>query len=139
MYDATPRPDDKSEYLKSRSEAAGATWRRIVGMPNDAVAQMVRGDSLDVLVELTGHTANNRLAVMCYKPAPVQMTWIGYPNSTGLQAVDYRCCCRYIVLSPVLQLHSAVTCRWSHVQFRQTQQVHAHMSAADRAFNVNMP
>lgn len=45
---------------------------------------------MQVLVELTGQTANNRLAVMALQPAPVQLTWIGYPNSTGLKAVQYR-------------------------------------------------
>lgn len=50
----------------------------------------VRGDGVQVLVELTGQTANNRLGVMAMQAAPVQVTWIGYPNSTGLKAVHYR-------------------------------------------------
>jgi predicted O-linked N-acetylglucosamine transferase (SPINDLY family) len=91
VYDSTPRPDSKSQYLKDSAEAAGATWRHITGSSHEDVAALIRQDRVDVLVELTGHTANNRLAVMCYKPAPVQMTWIGYPNSTGLEAVGYRC------------------------------------------------
>ena len=50
----------------------------------------VRQDGVQVLVELTGHTANNRLGLLAMQAAPVQITWIGYPNSTGLQAVHYR-------------------------------------------------
>ncbi len=50
----------------------------------------VRRDGVQVLLELTGQTANNRLGVMAMQPAPVQLTWIGYPNSTGLPAVHFR-------------------------------------------------
>lgn len=50
----------------------------------------VRKDKVDILVELTGHTANNRLGVLALQPAPVQATWIGYPNTTGLSACHFR-------------------------------------------------
>ena len=52
--------------------------------------RQVRQDGVQVLVELTGQTANNRLGVMALQPAPLQLTWIGYPNSTGLKAVQFR-------------------------------------------------
>ncbi|KAI3471910.1 hypothetical protein Pfo_028598 [Paulownia fortunei] len=62
----------------------------IYGIDEKKVASMVREDKIDILVELTGHTANNKLGMMACRPAPVQVTWIGYPNTTGLPTIDYR-------------------------------------------------
>ena len=54
------------------------------------VAEQIRNDHIDILVDLAGNTANNRLDVMALKPCPLQITWIGYNNTTGLGAIDYR-------------------------------------------------
>ena len=65
-------------------------WRNTVGAPDEAVAEQIRRDGIDILVDLAGHTDNNRLPVLALKPAPIQLTWLGYPGTTGLQTVDYR-------------------------------------------------
>lgn len=65
-------------------------WRSIAHIDTREVCEIIRADEIDILVDLSGHTAGNRMDVFAEKPAPIQMTWLGYPNSTGLKHVDYR-------------------------------------------------
>src|SRR5207249_2397891 len=67
-----------------------ANWRWTCGLSDAELAQRIREDRIDILVDLAGHTGNNRLCVLAHKPAPIQATWLGYLNTTGLTTVDYR-------------------------------------------------
>jgi len=64
-------------------------WRRTYGVRDEKVAEMIRRDRIDILVDLTGHTKDNRLNVFLLKPAPIQATWAGYVGTTGLDTIDY--------------------------------------------------
>ncbi len=65
-------------------------WREIASRKPDEIAELIRADKIDILIELAGHTANNALPVFARKPAPVQINMIGFPSTTGLSAMDYR-------------------------------------------------
>ncbi len=85
-YAQVTREDDRSARFRSLAEV----WVRTVGMSDEALAARIREDGIDILVDLAGHTANNRLLAFARKPAPVQVSYlIGYGQTTGLEAIDY--------------------------------------------------
>jgi glycosyltransferase involved in cell wall biosynthesis/tetratricopeptide (TPR) repeat protein len=79
-------PDDMSRRL----EAMADHWIPTVGLSDRALAERIVADGIDILVDLAGHSAYNRLAVFALRPAAIQVSWLGYPNTTGLSSIDYR-------------------------------------------------
>ena len=71
-------------------------WRDICEMNDEEVEKHIRKDDIDILIDLNGHAGRNRLKVFANKPAPIQITWIGYPNTTGLKNIDYRITDAYV-------------------------------------------
>jgi len=87
-YASVRRPDAWTTRLRNRSTA----WVDVVGMTDAACAERLRRDRIDVAIDLAGHTIGSRVGVLAHWAAPVQMTGIGYPNTTGLGAVGWRLC-----------------------------------------------
>ena len=84
-YSNSNRMDEITLELKKRFNV----WRKINHLNDTGVINLVRKDSVDILFDLSGHTAKNRLSIFVNKPAPVQVTWCGYNASTGLKEIDY--------------------------------------------------
>ena len=85
-YAQVARPDQRTERFRGLAD----TWRSTVGMTDADLATAVREDRIDILVDLAGHTGGNRLLAFDRRPAPVQLSWLGYPNTTGTEAIDAR-------------------------------------------------
>ena len=79
-----------SDGVTERLRACSDHWIPCAGLGDDELASRIRGDGVDLLVDLAGHSVNGRLLVFARKPAPVQFTWLGYLNTTGLATMDYR-------------------------------------------------
>ena len=83
---ATTRADDA---VSRRIQACCQAWRSIDGIDDEAAAAQVHADGIDILIDLAGHTANNRLPLFAWRPAPVQVSWLGYCASTGMAEIDH--------------------------------------------------
>jgi predicted O-linked N-acetylglucosamine transferase (SPINDLY family) len=85
-YHTGPYRDDTTARIAGAADA----WLDSHELSDDALAWRVAADGVDILVDLAGHTQFGRLGVFARRPAPVQMTWLGYPDTTGLASIDYR-------------------------------------------------
>ncbi|WP_225031234.1 tetratricopeptide repeat protein [Paraburkholderia sp. XV] len=80
---------DVEDELTARIKPAFSAWTSIAGVGDEAAAQRIRNDGIDILIDASGHSTYNRLPLFAWKPAPVQVTWPGYFASTGVRAIDY--------------------------------------------------
>lgn len=91
-YSSVVRPDAITAQIRRHVDS----WRDVAGLSDQTVADLIRTDQIDILIDLTLHMAGNRLLIFARKPAPVQVTWLGYPGSTGLDTIDYRITDRFL-------------------------------------------
>jgi protein O-GlcNAc transferase len=85
-FSSTARVDSVTERLRSKADS----WHDVAGVSDEELTDLITKSQIDILVDLAGHTGANRLGVFARKPAPVQISYLGYPNTTGLSAIDYR-------------------------------------------------
>lgn len=85
-YSNVRKEDSVTERLKTEFDH----WRDIRNKTDDEAADMIEEDKIDILVDLAGHTGDTRLLIFARKPAPIQISWLGYPATTGLKTIDYR-------------------------------------------------
>ena len=85
-YSGVQQPDEVTARLQGMADE----WRDLRGVGADAAARLIREDRIDILVDLAGHTGGGRPLIFARRPAPVQIAWLGYPNTTGLAQVQYR-------------------------------------------------
>lgn len=80
----------EDDSVHRRCRASGAVWHDVAALSDEQLAEKISDDGIHVLVDLSGHTRNGRLGTFARKPAPVQMSWLGYLNTTGLTEMDWR-------------------------------------------------
>lgn len=79
----------KADELTVRIQPYFSAWKPLLGLSDEAAAHMIHADGVHVLLDISGHTAKNRLPLFAWKPAPVQASWLGYFATTGVEEMDY--------------------------------------------------
>lgn len=85
VYSNSPVEDEVTARIRTHA----ASWNQVSGWTDSALQDKILSDGIDILIDLSGHTGGNRLSLFVSKPAPVQASWLGYPATTGLRAMDY--------------------------------------------------
>jgi predicted O-linked N-acetylglucosamine transferase (SPINDLY family) len=91
-YAGVVRPDAMTDFIRQHVDH----WRNTVRVSDDSLAAMIRQDGIDILVDLAQHSGGNRLPVFARRPAPVQVSFAGYPESTGVKGIEYRISDKYL-------------------------------------------
>ena len=78
------------DELTAQFRRLAVHWHSLIGLSDQQATELIRNHQIDILVDLCGHTAQNRLPIFARKPAPIQVTYLGYPNTTGLATMNYR-------------------------------------------------
>lgn len=113
-YGNVAKPDATTESLKSLFD----NYRNILGLDDRALVDLIREDRIDILIELAGHTNDNNLTVLAQKAAPIQVSYLGYPGTTGMTQIDYRMVDEVVNVNgsqkfyteELIYLHSPFTC-----------------------------
>ncbi|MGB6544230.1 MAG: tetratricopeptide repeat protein [Candidatus Acidiferrales bacterium] len=85
-YSSARRPDSITAEIRKAADV----WHDVLALSDEQLAEQIRADEIDVLIDLTMHMADNRLSTFARKPAPIAVSWLAYPGGTGLRAIDYR-------------------------------------------------
>ena len=103
--------NSQNDWMTQQLRALCAQWRNVAGMSDRAAACLIAADDIDILVDLSGHTGNSRLKIFARKPAPVQLSWLGFWGTTGLPTIDY-------VLSDITTIPEGEDAYYSEAVFR---------------------
>jgi predicted O-linked N-acetylglucosamine transferase (SPINDLY family) len=101
VYYTHPTEDDYSQRLRGYV----SRWYPVFGTSNTQLAQKIADDGIDILIDLSGHTSMHRLGAFAHKPAPVQASWLGYPATTGIRAMDYYLADEHFLPAAQFQKH----------------------------------
>ncbi len=113
-YSTTDMKDGYTQQISARADA----WRDATGLSSVQLAEAIAADEIDILVDLAGHSGIPQLATMAQRPAPVQATWLGYLNTTGLTRIDYRITDRFADPPGITdRYHTEALVRLAHSQW----------------------